>query len=109
MEEIEYKMKLLAIASLAAQASNQVLAYSVIANTLKIPLEEVEDWIIDAISQSLVDGSMDQISNTFTVHRYTHRSFGANHWKVLQQKLRELRKQVHGFVENVQRSNIQTI
>lgn len=108
-EEIERKMKLLMITSLAAQASNKIISYTAIATALAISLEEVEDWIIEAIGQGLVDGSMDQTSATFTVHRYTHRSFGMNQWKGLQQKLRDLRKQVHGFVENIQQSTNQTL
>ncbi len=102
-------MKLLSICSLAAQATNKIVSYQTIATTLKISNDEVEDWIIDAISQNLIDGSMDQTNNTLTVSRYTHRSFGLNQWKLLQQKLRDLRKQVHNVKETIQRSNVETL
>jgi translation initiation factor 3 subunit M len=104
--DIEYKMKLLTLCSLCGTAANNKnLSYSVIAQGLKIQLDEVEDWIIDAIGQNLIDGSMDQLNSSFIVTRYTHRSFGTNQWKLLQNKLKELRKQVSHVTENIQRSN----
>jgi translation initiation factor 3 subunit M len=65
--DIEYKMKLLTLCSLAATATNKSLPYGTIATGLKIDQNDVEEWIIDAIGQNLIDGSMDQMTATLTV------------------------------------------
>jgi translation initiation factor 3 subunit M len=102
-------MKLLTLCSLCGTSTNNKnLSYSIIASGLKINQDEVENWIIDAIGQNLIDGSMDQLNNSFIVTRYTHRSFGNSQWKLLQNKLKELKKQVSHVMENIQRSNNNT-
>jgi len=92
-EDLEYKMKLLSLATLASQltTAERVLSFADIANALKIAPEEVELWVIEAIGSHLLDASIDQLSGRVTVSRYAHRSFTASHWKAIQAKLRELR------------------
>lgn len=103
-DDLEYKMKLLSLATLASQLTTpeRVLSFSEISQSLKIPLEEVEIWVIDAIGNHLLDASIDQLSGRVTVSRYAHRSFTAAHWKMIQAKLNELRTTLSYVQEQIQ-------
>lgn len=65
--DLETKIKLLTLCSLAAQAANRTISYQTISSALKIAAEEVELWVIEAISQNLINGSIDQLNSTVTI------------------------------------------
>lgn len=65
--ELEKKVKLLTLCSLAAQASNGTISYQAISTALKIPVEEVELWVIEAISHNLIHASIDQLKSAVTI------------------------------------------
>jgi translation initiation factor 3 subunit M len=64
---IERNIKLLALCSLAAQATDKTVTYEAIRIALKIDLSEVELWTIEAISENLLDASIDQLTSTVTI------------------------------------------
>ena len=74
------KMRLLTLASLAASSSSRSLPYQQISRALKVPLEEVEMWVIDIIRAGLVEGKLSQLNQTFLIHRSTYRVFGEKQW-----------------------------
>ena len=104
--DIEHDVKLLTLCSLAANSLNKVLPYATVSSDLQIPEQDVEMWIIDAISSGLIDGAMDQLNSTITITQYSHRSFGATHWRMIQAKLRELRKNLSVVVDSMQQTNV---
>ena len=85
---LDRKMRLLTLASLAAQASQtRTLAYSTIAKALNIPSEDVEMWVIDSIRSGLVEGKLSQQRQEFLIHRSTYRVFGENQWREVASRL----------------------
>lgn len=85
---LDRKMRLLTIASLAAQeAKSRTLAYGQIAKALQIPTEDVESWVIDSIRSGLVEGKLSQQKQEFLIHRSTYRVFGENQWREVASRL----------------------
>ncbi|KAK5164104.1 uncharacterized protein LTR77_010195 [Saxophila tyrrhenica] len=85
---LDRKMRLLTLASLAAQASStRTLPYSAIARALNIASEDVEIWVIDTIRSGLVEGKLSQQKQEFLIHRSTYRVFGENQWREVASRL----------------------
>ena len=58
-------MKISAVAALACTSSK--LTYAQVAAEIQVPESEVEEWIICAISDSLLDAKLDQVAEVVTV------------------------------------------
>lgn len=85
---LDRKMRLLTLASLAAQAyQSRTLPYSTIAKALNVPSEDVEVWMIDSIRSGLVEGKLSQQKQEFLIHRSTYRVFGENQWREVASRL----------------------
>ena len=83
------KIRLLTLASLAASSSttSRSLPYSTISRALQIPSDDVEMWVIDVIRAGLVEGKLSQSTQTFLIHRATHRIFALPQWRQLSASL----------------------
>ena len=99
-DEVTRSMRLLAICSLGAQ--EKLLTYERIASALKIDIGEVEFWVVDAISNQLLEASMDQFNSVVKVTKCANRSFDIDQWGVLQKRLSVLQKNMAGFIATVQ-------
>jgi len=101
--EISLKsLRLLGLCVLAARNStvSQVLSYSDIATCLSISEDEdVEEWVVEAISHGLMDASMDQLNKVIVVSRCVRVSFDRDQWLNLQQKLLLWRNSLTGVLE----------
>jgi translation initiation factor 3 subunit M len=84
---LQTKIRLLTLASLAAGAPNRSLPYSTISESLQIPEDDVEVWVIDAIRAGLVEGKLSQLKQEFLVQRATYRVFGPKQWSEIQGRL----------------------
>ena len=94
------KMRLLTLASLAAQAGQtRALPYKSIADALQVPSDEVEMWVIDVIRAGLVEGKLSQLNQTFLIHRSTYRVFGDNQWREVAGRLDMWRASLRGVLE----------
>lgn len=86
-------MRLMGLCVLAARSttsasSSQVLAYSDIAKALEVSSDEdVEEWVVEAISHGLLDATMDQLNSAIVVSRCVRVSFEHDEWVALQEKL----------------------
>lgn len=85
------------LCSLGCEKSN--LMYKEIATTLNVTEDDVEQWIVDAVGQGLMQAQMDQTTNTVCISRSTHRSFGPDQWRGLQEKLHSLRDKVSSVLD----------
>jgi translation initiation factor 3 subunit M len=85
--ELERKIRLLSMASLAFENVGKDLPYTTIASSLQIDDDAVERWSIDAIRAGLVGGRLSQTQRTFHISRATPRNFGSAQWGVLEQRL----------------------
>lgn len=71
---------------------------------LQVPEEEVETWVVQAISRGLIDARMDQASKTVTVAKAVQREFTVEQWPALQRKLKAWKDNVGGLLGTVESS-----
>ncbi len=81
------KIRLLTLTSLAASSASRSLPYPAIAKALQVPQADVEMWVIDVIRAGLVEGKLSQSTQTFLIHRATHRLFGEKQWREVASRL----------------------
>ncbi|KAJ1641860.1 hypothetical protein LPJ64_006229 [Coemansia asiatica] len=81
------KVRLLTVASLAAEHLDQDVSFAAVAAAIEVDDDDVEMWIIDVIRAGLIQGKMNQVSRSLLPTRSTYRSFGADQWKLLETRL----------------------
>jgi len=91
-EVITKKIKYLSLASLASVQHE--ISYSVIAKTLQINENEVEQWIIAAIGEGVLEAKINQIKAVVRVTRSLQRVFTRTQWKLLSENLGVWKKNV---------------
>lgn len=84
-EVAEEKMRLLTFASLGIDSPD--LTYEMIASALQISEDEVEHWVIRAISSGLVDAKINQLKSSVAVYRSTQRWFTREEWQPLSERI----------------------
>lgn len=99
--ELSTAMKLITLCSLAA--ANQTISFKTIADALKLSIDDVESYVVDAIAQGLLEANMDQSTGTLTVHRCVHRSFTADNWNQLQTKLHAVSKNILTLLDSLKK------
>ncbi|KAJ2839952.1 hypothetical protein FBU31_000596 [Coemansia sp. 'formosensis'] len=62
---------------------------AVIAQAIDVAELEVEGWIIDVIRSGLIQGKMNHVARTLLPTRSTYRTFGADQWKILGERLEQ--------------------
>lgn len=91
-------MRILSLCSLAAE--HEEIPYSAIAKTLQLPSEdEVESWVISAVSSGLLVAKMDQLEQKVMVESAVVRKFDIEQWKALQSRLNLWKKNVGKILE----------
>lgn len=81
----EDKMRLLTFASLGIESPD--LTHQMIASALQISDDQVEDWVIRAISSGLVDAKIDQLKSSVSIYRSTQRMFTREEWQPLSERI----------------------
>ncbi|KAF8969390.1 hypothetical protein BDZ97DRAFT_240477 [Flammula alnicola] len=99
--ELERKIRLLTLASLAFQHIGQNLPYSKVAEALQVDPSEVEKWVIDVIRAGLVWGKLSQTTQSLHVSRATSRSFEREQWQALEKRLVAWKSGLAGILEVV--------
>ena len=95
---LETKIRLLTLATTAANAPNRSVPYSEIAEALQVPLSDVEIWVIDTIRAGLVEGKLSQMKQEFLVQRATYRVFGDKQWAEIQGRLMVWRRSLESVL-----------
>ncbi|GJE84538.1 PCI-domain-containing protein [Phanerochaete sordida] len=85
--QLERKIRLLSLTTLAFQNIGRDLPYSIIADVLQVPSSEVERWVIDVLRAQLVVGKLSQTSQTFHIVRASARAFEREQWEALEKRL----------------------
>ena len=99
----ERHMRILSLCSLAAE--HEEIPYSVVAQTLLLPSEdEVESWVIAAVSSGLLSAKMDQLQQKVMVERCVVRKFDKEQWKLLQSRLKVWKQNVGGVMSGLKQS-----
>jgi translation initiation factor 3 subunit M len=99
--ELERKIRLLTLASLAFENVGKDLSYTSIAASLQIGEAEVERWVIDSLRAGLVGGRLSQIHRNLNVVRATPRNFGPGQWEILEQRLLAWQTGLAGVIDVV--------
>lgn len=99
-EDCITKMRLMSLGDLASKMHE--IPYSVVQDTLKVPQEEVEFWIVRGISSKLLDAKMDQMCQVVVISRCTERVFGPTQWRELYSKLAVWKENIGNVVKMVQ-------
>jgi translation initiation factor 3 subunit M len=95
-------MCLLSLVSLASE--HEEIPYSAIATTLNVSEDEVERWVIRAVSSGLIDAKMDQLRRVVLVERCAVRQFGIKEWTAMKVRLDKWKSNVKGVLDALQKS-----
>ncbi|KZV46852.1 eukaryotic translation initiation factor 3 subunit M [Dorcoceras hygrometricum] len=104
-EDCVTKMRLLSLVDLSTNESGRA-PYSLIKETLKIEGNEVELWVVKAITAKLMDCRIDQMNQVVIVSRYTERDFGHQQWQALRSKLGAWRGHISNVITTIQANKI---
>ncbi|KAI7737200.1 hypothetical protein M8C21_021179 [Ambrosia artemisiifolia] len=104
-EECVAKMRLMSIVDLASNESG-LIPYSLIKDTLQIEDEEVEPWVVKAITSKLIDCKIDQMNQAIRVSRCTERVFGPPQWLALREKLATWRGNIANVITTIQANKV---
>ncbi|KAI0758225.1 PCI-domain-containing protein [Fomes fomentarius] len=99
--QLERKIRLLTLATLAFQNIGRDVPYSAIATTLQVEPTQVESWVIDVIRAGLVSGKLSQTAQTLHVNRATARAFEREQWELLEKRLQAWKVGLAGVLEVV--------
>ncbi|XP_068654119.1 uncharacterized protein [Aristolochia californica] len=100
-EDCITKMRLMSLADLGMDESGEI-PYAAIKDALRITDDEVEFWVVKAITTKLFDCKMDQMNQTVIVSRCTERVFGIEHWSTLRSKLGMWRSNIANVISTIQ-------
>ncbi|KAH9296227.1 hypothetical protein KI387_039815 [Taxus chinensis] len=103
-EDCITKMRLMSLADLASKGSGEI-SYSSVRDTLRVTDDEVEFWIVRAISAKLVDCKMDQMHQVAVVSRSTERVFGPAQWNELHSRVSLWKDNITNIIRNIQKAN----
>lgn len=95
-------MRILSLCSLAAE--HEEIPYQVVTDTLQTPQNEVEKWVIAAVSSGLLSAKMDQLQEKVIVERCVVRKFDMDQWKAVQSRLHLWKQNVGGILEAYRQS-----
>ncbi|PSS33650.1 Eukaryotic translation initiation factor 3 subunit M like [Actinidia chinensis var. chinensis] len=104
-EDCIAKMRLMSLVDLASAESGQI-SYALIKDTLRINDDEVEMWVVKAITAKLIDCKMDQMNEIVIVSRCTERVFGQRQWQSLRSKLATWRGNIANVISTIQANKI---
>ncbi|CAL5325925.1 unnamed protein product [Camellia sinensis] len=104
-EDCITKMRLMSLVDLASSESGQI-SYELIKDTLRINDDEVEMWVVKAITAKLIDCKMDQMNQIVIVSRCTERMFGEHQWQTLRTKLATWRGNIANVISTIQANKI---
>lgn len=95
-DECTRHIRILSLCSLAAE--HEEIPYQVVANTLQTSPDDVEKWVIAAVSSGLLSAKMDQLQQQVIVERCVVRKFDMDQWKALQSRLHLWKQNVGGIL-----------
>ncbi len=98
---LESNMRLLALC--AGAVTKEKMTYGEIAAAMQVPVDDVEIWVVTAIAQGVLEGTLDQTTSTLTIARCSYRSFGVEQWKDVQKKLTQLRQHIASVFDEMNR------
>ncbi|GMF12473.1 unnamed protein product [Phytophthora lilii] len=75
------------------------IPYAQVAAELHVDEQDVEKWVVRAITLGLVSAKINQLARTVTISRSLQRRFGAEQWQEMDAKLQLYKKNVGGLLD----------
>ncbi|KAM1954343.1 hypothetical protein ACFX1T_023701 [Malus domestica] len=104
-EDCITKMRLISLMDLGSDESGRI-PYGAIRDTLQINDDEVELWVVRAITAKLMDCKIDQMNQVVIVSRCTERVFGEEQWLTLRTKLATWRGNIANVISTIRANRI---
>ncbi|KAG1347778.1 eukaryotic translation initiation factor 3 subunit M [Cocos nucifera] len=104
-EDCIMKMRLMSLLDLSSNESGEI-PYSVIKDTLRITDEEVEYWVVKAITSKLLDCKVDQMNEIVVMSRHTEGVFGLSQWQSLHSKLEAWRGNIANAISTIKANKV---
>uniref|UniRef100_A0A0E0KM11 Eukaryotic translation initiation factor 3 subunit M n=1 Tax=Oryza punctata TaxID=4537 RepID=A0A0E0KM11_ORYPU len=104
-EDCITKMRLMSLLDLSTRCAGEI-PYHAIIDALKINDDEVEYWIVKAISCKILDCKVDQLNQVIIVSRHTERIFGMPQWQSLRAKLGVWRGNIASAINTIQANKV---
>ncbi|XP_031107838.1 eukaryotic translation initiation factor 3 subunit M-like [Ipomoea triloba] len=104
-EDCIAKMRLMSLVDLGSSESGRI-PYSVIKDVLRIEDNEVEPWVVKAITAKLIDCKIDQMNQVVIVSHSIERVYGPNQWKGLRTKLETWRGNIANLISTIQANKV---
>ena len=101
-EDCVRHMRILSLCSLAS--TQEVIPYAMIAEALQTGVDEVEKWVIAAVSSGLLSAKMDQLTQTVQVERSVVRTFDKAQWQQLSARLALWKKNTRNILDSYKQS-----
>mmetsp|Transcript_9855 Transcript_9855/g.13376 ORF Transcript_9855/g.13376 Transcript_9855/m.13376 type:complete len:414 (-) Transcript_9855:209-1450(-) len=89
-DEVMGKMRLMSLAALGAEATMSgggSIPFTEVQRCLGVAEDQVEAWVVKAISLKLLEAKMDQVNAQLVISRTTHRVFGQPQWQELKDRM----------------------
>jgi len=100
-EDCTAKMRLMTLVDLSSNDSGEI-PYSAIKEALQITEDEVEHWVVKAITSKLLGCKMNQMNQTVIVSWHSDRLFGPAQWQAIQSKLGVWRANIANAISTIQ-------
>ncbi|KAG6526824.1 eukaryotic translation initiation factor 3 subunit M-like [Zingiber officinale] len=104
-EDCITKMRLMSLLDLSSNESGEI-PYSLIRDTLQITDDEVEYWVVKAITSKHLSCKMDQMNQVVIVSRHTARVFGLSEWQNIHSKLGIWKRNIANVISTLQANKI---
>lgn len=98
-QDLEATLRLFTLCAFPANFDE--VSYATIATKLAIKEDEVEAWVVKAITSNLVSAKVDQLTRTVVISRTLQRGFGAAQWADVDAKLQLYKKNVGALLDVV--------
>lgn len=124
-EALSRKIRLLTVVSVAASAvanSTAVIGadglvvstvatapYSAFASALQVSEDDVEGWVIDAVTAEILDAKLDQLHNVVQIAYAMQRTFDMSNWKQLGEKLATWKENIRGMLKVIHNARDTTL
>jgi translation initiation factor 3 subunit M len=95
--ELATAMRLFTLAALPTGFDE--IPYAAVAKTLAVPEDDVEQWVVRAITANVVTAKIDQLRRTVVVSRALQRGFGAAQWAEVDAKLQQYKSNVGALLQ----------
>jgi translation initiation factor 3 subunit M len=96
LEAATTKIRILTIVSLANKSA--IIPYETIAKEIGVSVDDAESWVLDTISEGLLEAKLDHLSSSVFVTYAFRREFGNAQWKDLQDKLSKWMDNIQGMI-----------